>query len=176
MMREHVENVERYTPGGYHPVDIGDTITNRQDDYTVVHKLGHGGFSTVWLVKRKRKELDSAGQPQISLHTLKILRADLDDARASNELQFLQRLGQVGKSNHPNIVMLEDSFTISGPNGQHRCLVFPLLAFSLYSDKSWSLLLRNDIIRASNLQAPSPSSTHTMSATVVRPRFLSPTL
>jgi hypothetical protein len=34
-------------------------------------------------------------------------------------------------------VMLEDSFTVSGPNGQHRCLVFPFLGPSLYS-----LLLR----------------------------------
>ncbi|KAK4040188.1 kinase-like domain-containing protein [Parachaetomium inaequale] len=139
MMRELVENVERYTPGGYHPVDIGDTITDRQDDYTVVQKLGHGVFSTVWLVKRQRKQLDSAEQPQVSFHALKILRADLGDARASHELDFLQRLGQVGRSSHPNIVMLEDSFTVSGPNGQHRCLVFPLLAFSLHSDKSWSL-------------------------------------
>ncbi|KAK4155705.1 kinase-like domain-containing protein [Chaetomidium leptoderma] len=142
IMREHVEDVERYTPGGYHPVDIGDTITNRQDsdDYTVVHKLGHGGFSTVWLAKRQRKQpLDSTGQPQLSFHALKILRADLGDARASHELHFLQRLGQVGRSSHPNLVMLEDSFTVSGPNGQHRCLVFPLVAFSLYSDKSRSL-------------------------------------
>ncbi|KAK4125520.1 kinase-like protein [Parathielavia appendiculata] len=139
MVREHVEDVERYMPGGYHPVDISDTITNHQDDYTVLHKLGYGGFSTVWLVKRQRKQLDSAGQPQISFHALKILRADLSDERANHELQFLQRLGQVGRSSHPNIVMLEDSFTVSGPNGQHRCLVFPLLAFSLHSDKSWTL-------------------------------------
>jgi serine/threonine protein kinase len=37
----------------------------------------------------------------------------------------------VGKSSHPNIVVLEDSFAISGPNGQHRCLVFPFLGPSL---------------------------------------------
>ncbi|KAK4241522.1 hypothetical protein C8A03DRAFT_30244, partial [Achaetomium macrosporum] len=55
IMREHVENVELYKPGGYHPIDIGDAITNGEDSYTVAHKLGHGGFSTVWLLKRTRK-------------------------------------------------------------------------------------------------------------------------
>ena len=139
IMREHVEDVERYTPGGYHPIDIGDILTNRQDSYTVVHKLGHGGFSTVWLVKRQRKQMDPAGQPQVSFHALKVLRADLGDARATHELHVLQRLGQVGRSSHPNIIMLEDSFSVSGPNGQHCCLVFPVLVLSLHSDKSWSL-------------------------------------
>jgi serine/threonine protein kinase len=33
-------------------------------------------------------------------------------------------------------VMLEDSFTISGPNGQHRCLVFPFLGPSLQSRRT----------------------------------------
>ncbi|AEO71962.1 uncharacterized protein THITE_2093464 [Thermothielavioides terrestris NRRL 8126] len=133
-MDEHVENVERYKPGGYHPVDIGDTITNGEDTYTVLHKLGHGGFSTVWLAKRQREH--SAGSSP-SFHALKILRADLSDELAGHEHRFLQRLGQAGSSTHPNIVMLEDSFTVSGPNGQHRCLVFPFLGPSLYS-----LLLR----------------------------------
>ncbi|KAK4151578.1 kinase-like domain-containing protein [Chaetomidium leptoderma] len=127
MMDEHIESPEHYRPGGYHPVDIGDIITNAASDdtYTVIHKLGYGGFSTVWLANRQRKH-PVAGHPlPVSFHALKILRADLDDARADHELRFLQRLGQVGKSSHPNIVVLEDSFTISGPNGQHRCLVFP---------------------------------------------------
>ncbi|KAH6842481.1 kinase-like domain-containing protein [Chaetomium sp. MPI-CAGE-AT-0009] len=144
MMREHVEPVECYTPGGYHPTDVGDTITNGQDSYTVAHKLGHGDHSTVWLVKRQRK--DSAGQqeeqqpqqdsPPVSFHALKILRANLGNTRADHELDFLRRLGQADKSrlsSHPNIAMVEDSFTISGPNGQHHCLVSPLLGLSLHS-------------------------------------------
>nr|CAH0100965.1 unnamed protein product [Daphnia galeata] len=36
----------RDTPGGYHPVKIGDLFHNR---YHVVRKLGWGHFSTVWL-------------------------------------------------------------------------------------------------------------------------------
>jgi serine/threonine protein kinase len=134
-MREHVENVELYKPGGYHPIDIGDAITNGDDTYTVAHKLGHGGFSTVWLVKRSRKH----SLP--SFHALKIHRADVGDERVRHELDVLHRLGQLGRSSHPNIVMVEDSFTISGPNGQHRCLVLPLLALSLHSIKVKTLTL-----------------------------------
>ena len=145
VMLEHVENIECYTPGGYHPIDIGNTITNGDSEvtYTIAHKLGHGDFSTVWLVKRQRKH--SAGQqdhPPVSFHALKVFRANLGDgdARVTNELHFLQRLGQVGRStSHPNIVMLEDSYTVSGPNGQHHCLVFPVLGQSLYSSKPKNL-------------------------------------
>lgn len=134
-MQGLVENVECYVPGGYHPTDIGDTITNDQDSYTVVHKLGYGGYSTVWLVKRQRKHCVGQQQdpPPVSFHALKILRSEIGNTRVDNELHFLQRLGQVGKFSHPNIAMIEDSFTISGPNGQHQCFVSPVLGLSLYS-------------------------------------------
>lgn len=40
------EHVEKYKPGGYHPVHLGDVFNNR---YRVFRKLGFGAFSTVWL-------------------------------------------------------------------------------------------------------------------------------
>jgi hypothetical protein len=45
------ESVMRYRPGGYHPVCLGDTFKGGR--YTIHHKLGWGGFSTVWLAKDK---------------------------------------------------------------------------------------------------------------------------
>lgn len=42
------ENLEKSKPGGFHPVNLGDTFDDR---YRVVHKLGSGGFSTVWLAR-----------------------------------------------------------------------------------------------------------------------------
>lgn len=42
-----VEYLEDYVPGGYHPTLIGDTFCSAR--YTVVHKLGFGGYSTIWL-------------------------------------------------------------------------------------------------------------------------------
>ena len=40
------ERLERYQPGGYHPVLIGDVLEKR---YRVVHKLGYGTYSTIWI-------------------------------------------------------------------------------------------------------------------------------
>ena len=37
---------ERYTEGLYYPVQIGDILDRR---YRIEHKLGWGGYSTVWL-------------------------------------------------------------------------------------------------------------------------------
>lgn len=41
------ESLSKYQPGGYHPVNLGDTFDNGR--YKIHHKLGWGGFSTVWL-------------------------------------------------------------------------------------------------------------------------------
>ncbi|CAJ2509537.1 Uu.00g145630.m01.CDS01 [Anthostomella pinea] len=49
-----VEDLEDYVPGGYHPTTIGDTF--RDGQYTIVHKLGFGGYSTVWLARDQRLE------------------------------------------------------------------------------------------------------------------------
>ena len=43
------ENVLNYRRGGYHPVALGDTLQNGR--YEICHKLGYGGFSTVWAAR-----------------------------------------------------------------------------------------------------------------------------
>ena len=43
------ENLIKYLPGGYHPVHLGDNFKDGR--YQIHHKLGWGGFSTVWLAK-----------------------------------------------------------------------------------------------------------------------------
>ncbi|KAH7236748.1 kinase-like domain-containing protein [Fusarium redolens] len=45
---EEVESLYAYSPGGYHPIDIGDHLADR---YRVVHKPGYGSFSTIWLAR-----------------------------------------------------------------------------------------------------------------------------
>jgi hypothetical protein len=46
------EYISRYCPGGYHPVCLGDTFKDHR--YKIYHKLGFGGFSTVWLAKDRK--------------------------------------------------------------------------------------------------------------------------
>lgn len=46
------EPLSRYRQGGYHPVTLGDTFNDTR--YTVLHKLGWGGYSTVWLARDKK--------------------------------------------------------------------------------------------------------------------------
>jgi serine/threonine-protein kinase SRPK3 len=41
------EKISHYKIGGFHPVRLGDTF--KEGSYTICHKLGWGGDSTVWL-------------------------------------------------------------------------------------------------------------------------------
>jgi serine/threonine protein kinase len=50
---EDVEDLDRYCPGGYHPLQIGDELDCGR--YRLVHKLGYGGYSTIWLVRDLRR-------------------------------------------------------------------------------------------------------------------------
>ncbi|KAH7317334.1 kinase-like domain-containing protein [Rhexocercosporidium sp. MPI-PUGE-AT-0058] len=89
-----------YRPGGFHPVHLGDHF--KKDRYYVIHKLGHGGFATVWLAR------DSTRNRYVAL---KILAARL--SRDCPEVH-------PGKS---YVMFMLDHFWITGPNGKHLCVV-----------------------------------------------------
>lgn len=46
------EPLHRYTRGGYHPITLGDFLDNGR--YRILHKLGWGGYSTVWAARDER--------------------------------------------------------------------------------------------------------------------------
>jgi hypothetical protein len=48
------ESLHQYRPGGYHPIRLGDTL--KAGRYQVLHKLGWGGYATVWLAKDHRSD------------------------------------------------------------------------------------------------------------------------
>lgn len=43
------EDLNRYCPGGFHPIHLHDKLHDGR--YEIVHKLGFGAFSTVWLAR-----------------------------------------------------------------------------------------------------------------------------
>lgn len=113
--QEDIENLERYRHGEYHPVKLGDEFCDGR--YRVVHKLGWGSYSTVWLAR------DQIANRHVALKIIVALASD-----SSNESRILRLLEQ-HRAAGPNptgehfVAQLLDEFTFEGPNGHHRCLV-----------------------------------------------------
>ncbi|KAI2785551.1 kinase-like protein [Daldinia loculata] len=105
------EDLENYEPGGFHPVYLGDVYDER---YRVVHKLGSGGFSTVWLAR------ETITNRWVALKIVAARESPTYEDRsviASNPSIAGSRL----------FVTVDRQFWIDGPNGRHLCLVLPAL-------------------------------------------------
>ncbi|KAH9988770.1 kinase-like domain-containing protein [Xylariaceae sp. FL0662B] len=137
---EDMEELERYCPGGYHPILIGDRLNDR---YQIVHKLGHGTFSTAWLSWEEKSS------------TYVAIKIGVADAEHHNESHIRGLLMAAdsdpktcpGKACIPNLL---DDFNVQGPNGTHRCLVTTPTRMSLYHARKFSLkeLFRPPVARA----------------------------
>ena len=106
------ENLPDYLAERYYPVRIGQLLESR---YQVVGKLGFGATSTVWMAR------DLIGRRHVSLKIF-ISSSTLGPCK---ELAAYQRMKQ-GPIFHPGrtaVRTLLDSFTITGPDGEHQCLV-----------------------------------------------------
>ncbi|KAF8542412.1 kinase-like domain-containing protein [Trichophaea hybrida] len=111
------EPIERYCPGGYHPVYIDDRLDDGR--YQIVQKLGWGSFSTVWLAR------DLVEERNVSI---KVVVAEKPE-KICHELQILKHLA-TSRSDSPGrkyVLHLLDSFYVTGPNGQHLCIVLDVL-------------------------------------------------
>ncbi|XP_026187235.1 SRSF protein kinase 3 [Mastacembelus armatus] len=121
------EDPREYCYGGYHPVQIGDTLNGR---YQVVSKLGWGYFSTVWLCRDLRLGRCVA---------VKVLKSGAGFTQAGQDELALLHCASGPMSRHPSskrIVQLLDEFKLAGVNGVHMCLVLELLGPDL---RSWQL-------------------------------------
>lgn len=119
-----LEDFESYTIGGYHPIVIGDTF--KKGRYKVAHKLGFGGYSTIWLAR------DNILDRYVSL---KVLVASESSQNA--EAKILRQLQSVDTL-HPGqrfIPHLLGTFSIEGPNGRHTCLVQEAAGCSVAASK-----------------------------------------
>ena len=51
---DEIERLEEYRPGGLHPIVVGDQFAHGR--YRVIHKLGFGGSSTIWLARDQQQK------------------------------------------------------------------------------------------------------------------------
>ena len=112
---DKVEDVEMYRKGGFHPIHLADTLKGGR--YHILHKLGYGGFSTVWLARDEHLQ---------QLVSLKVLTADASEQQ--KELMMLRYLDERARGDlrRNSILSILDSFSIQGPNGTHTCYVSPV--------------------------------------------------
>ncbi|KAK4236837.1 kinase-like domain-containing protein [Achaetomium macrosporum] len=117
-----VEDLHNYVPGGYHPVAIGDVLGDG-GRFRVVHKLGFGGYATVWLCHDKVFK---------KWRAVKIMQADSSkpDCADLKALELFAGIDvKVLASNHIQLAL--EHFWIDGPNGRHLCFVLPFLGPNL---------------------------------------------
>ena len=110
---EDVELMERYRPRGYYVVSIGDKLHDR---YRVVHKLGHGGYSTTWLARDERSQ---------KLAAIKVGTAE-SNPRELNVLSALATAQDTTPREGYGRVVIPPMlyrFDIQGRNGIHPCYV-----------------------------------------------------
>ncbi|RDB17971.1 Protein kinase dsk1 [Hypsizygus marmoreus] len=124
---DDIEYFEDYRLGGFHPVAIGDVFAQRR--YRVVHKLGFGSSSTIWLAR------DQPGKRV----ALRVMHAEVS-SKPAEEIEIWAFIPA-------------DHFTENGPNGSHLCLVYGLAGPSILSTPSspgrvsTSRRLRKDLAR-----------------------------
>ncbi|KAB8203010.1 kinase-like domain-containing protein [Aspergillus parasiticus] len=126
------ESLEKYKPGGYHPIMIGDMLHGR---YHIVDKLGFGGYSTVWLARDTRLEQYVAVKVCIAGSKL----------REANILRALSPPSPHPGSN--SIPVLLDEFELNGPNGNHSCYTMTPARCNL-REVSFSHLFPLEVARA----------------------------
>jgi serine/threonine protein kinase len=96
-------------------VQIGDRFGS-QNRYHVVHKLGFGGHSTIWLAWDELQDRHM------------VLKIAISTTTSSQEIHILRRLRErlcsgMSEGKHFPFPTTLDSFAHNGSNGTHECLV-----------------------------------------------------
>ncbi|KAH5624053.1 hypothetical protein HBI51_239530 [Parastagonospora nodorum] len=114
------EPIHRYCKGGYHPVHLEDILNN--GTYRILHKLGWGGYSTVWAARNLKTNNNVAIKIAVS-----------ERCCQSREVTVLRAVAaaQSERSNCHHLMTMQDHFQLDGPNGTHDCLVLEILGPSV---------------------------------------------
>ncbi|KAK7055923.1 kinase-like protein [Favolaschia claudopus] len=141
---DDVESLQGYRYGGFAPISLGQEFVNRR--YKVIHKLGYGAFSTVWLARDRSNQ---------GLVALKIMQANAS-SKPSHELAEIH----IPRSLHtmlPRIqdlsVDVKDNFKVIMPSGEHQVIVMQMAGPSLFDISDFpSRRLRADLARRVSYQ------------------------
>ncbi|PYH90933.1 kinase-like protein [Aspergillus ellipticus CBS 707.79] len=138
-----VEKLEDYRLGGYHPIMIGCMLHDR---YKIVDKLGHGGYSTVWLA------YDTNVKQYVALK-VNIADAHPREAKAfralSQPLLDNTRIHESPSTSLPSPPIHPGRDR--GPNGTHACYTVAPAECNL-REISFSRLFPLDVARALSLR------------------------
>lgn len=141
------EGINAYSgnPPACYPVTVGEVIHGGGKSYRIEHRLGFGGFSTVWLA------FDLEARSSV---TLKILTAS--DA-PQTEVNIHQDLHQT-ISEPANLLLSLSTFTLPGnfPGDFHGVIVLPVVGPNLCTyldsrrrlDSATAFCLAKDVLRA----------------------------
>jgi len=128
-----------YRLGGYHPLLLDEVLNSR---YKIMHRLGHGGYSTVWLAEdlqwKSRYSISGTRFVAVKVCTAEDHGREADTYRQiqvlpkprgwlSGLLSYNPFRVRAQHSEFPLVVTMLDEFCVSGPNGLHRCIVTELL-------------------------------------------------
>ncbi|ROW06941.1 hypothetical protein VMCG_03986 [Cytospora schulzeri] len=133
-IEEECEAEDQYCPepgqssGVLFPVCIGDIIYHPGARYQIVHRLGKGGFSVVWLAHDLQRNTSVA---------LKVMMTGPAGEKEFENQRILKRTADLDKS---RLNLYQDTFHLASPYNvkgralYHRVLVLPLAGPSLGAD------------------------------------------
>ena len=177
------EDVTCYKLQGYHPIKIGDVLggvgnalggagSSTQSrypcrspaQYRIMHKLGFGGYATVWLAQRldasrafvALKITTGWGQGSKEADMMEAANACVDTANLRQEAANSREDAAYAGHDDPqssHVLRLHDRFEVSGPNGTHAVLVtdvvVPLLSLKYASlSPRWRKVAAYGLVKA----------------------------
>lgn len=101
----------------FYPIRIGEVLNHR---YQIDHKIGHGGFSTVWMAYDLQDKKDVA---------LKVMASGNS---GEHEYQMQEEIRRSVEDTSRLVLPLE-TFLLPAPENSHRVLVLPLMGSPLDS-------------------------------------------